>query len=55
MRPLTPESEMKLEQVLLSLLKFYKTHGLNLRSECQDQDRHNIGVITESQVRFLEF
>ena len=51
-RPLTPESEMKLEQVLLSLLKYYQTHGLNLRASCQDQDRHNIGVITESQVQF---
>jgi len=49
LRPLSPSKEARLGQLLFSLQKFYKYRGINLRTCCEDFDRHHIGVIQESQ------
>ena len=48
--PLSSEKEARIEELLRSLQRFYKYRGLNLRTACEDFDRHHIGVIQESQV-----
>lgn len=49
LRPLTGESEQVIEDLLRSLASYYKYRGINLRTCCEDFDRHHIGVIQESQ------
>ena len=49
-RPLSPDSEVRLEKILLGLVTYYKYRGVNLRTSCEDFDRHHIGVINETQV-----
>ena len=50
LRPLSAESEKQIENLLRSLSKYYQYRGINLRTCCEDFDRHHIGVIQESQV-----
>ena len=50
LRPLSPASEAKIEGLLRQLQRYYKYRGVNLRTCCEDFDRHHIGVIQESQV-----
>ena len=52
-RPLSPDSEVRLEQILLGLVTYYKYRGVNLRTSCEDFDRHHIGVINETQVYMI--
>lgn len=49
-RPLGSEEERILEALLIGLQKYYAYRGINLRTCCDDFDRHHIGVIQESQV-----
>ena len=49
-RPLSPNSEGRLEEILRALAQHYAYRGINLRTECENFDWHNIGVINESQV-----
>ena len=49
--PISPNSEGRLEQILRALAQHYTYRGINLRTECENFDWHNIGVINESQVR----
>lgn len=48
-QPLAPGEEGRIESLLRSLQKFYQYRGINLRTSCEDFDRHHIGVIKESQ------
>ncbi|CAH1794695.1 unnamed protein product [Owenia fusiformis] len=48
-RPLSPASEKRIENLLERMQQFYKYHGINLRTSYRDFDRHHIGVVTESQ------
>ncbi|XP_013383058.1 uncharacterized protein LOC106153608 [Lingula anatina] len=48
-RPLSPKSESRLEELLKHMGQFYKYHGINLRTCYEDFDRHHIGKVTESQ------
>lgn len=49
LHPLDPDHEQKIEQLLRRLAQFYQYRGINLRTSCEDFDRHHIGVIQESQ------
>ncbi|KAL4239473.1 hypothetical protein ACF0H5_000288 [Mactra antiquata] len=48
-RPLSPQSERRLIQLLKHIEQFYCYHGINLRTCYEDFDRHHMGVVTESQ------
>lgn len=48
-RPLSPDSEKYMEQLLRRLQAFYKRRGIFLRILCGDFDQHKLGLITESQ------
>ena len=52
-RPISPDSVSKLEKLLRALAEHYRYRGINLRTECEHFDWHNIGVINESQVIFF--
>ena len=49
-RPLSPASLAKCEDLLMRLARFYKYHGINIKTCYADFDKHHIGVVTESQV-----
>ncbi|XP_071953709.1 uncharacterized protein [Antedon mediterranea] len=48
-RPLSPAFQHKINRVLQSLAPYYKYHGINIRTSFEDFDKHNIGLVTESQ------
>lgn len=48
-RPLSPASLAKCEDLLMRLARFYKYHGINIKTCYADFDKHHIGVVTESQ------
>ena len=50
LRPLSPKSEQRIASVLHQLQQYYQYRGINLRTCCEDFDKHHIGVIQESQV-----
>ncbi len=50
LQPLGEAEEAHIEELLRRLAQFYKYRGINLRTCCEDFDRHHIGVIQESQV-----
>ena len=52
-RPLSPASLAKCEDLLMQLARFYKYHGINIKTCYADFDKHHIGVVTESQVYIL--
>lgn len=53
LRPLSPDSEKYMEQLLRRLQTFYQRRGIFLRVLCRDFDAHKTGIITESQARSL--
>lgn len=54
-RPLSPASLAKCEDLLMRLARFYKYHGINIKTCYADFDKHHIGVVTESQVSKMVF
>ena len=48
LRPLTPCSEQKLEEILQRSVKYCKIHGMNVRDAFKDFDPHNIGRISHT-------
>ena len=52
LRPLSPSSEKKIEDLLLRMQQYYRYHGINLRTCYEDFDKHHVGIVTESQVSF---
>jgi len=47
--PLSEGQEAHIVQLLRRLVGFYQYRGINLRTSCEDFDKHHIGVIQESQ------
>ena len=37
----------------MGLARFYKYHGINIKTCYADFDKHHIGVVTESQVNII--
>ncbi len=54
-RPLSPDAESKCLEILQRIAPHYQYHGISVKTCYEDFDRHNIGIITESQVcqRFI--
>jgi len=48
-RPISPASKAKVENLLQRIAPYYKYHGINIKTSYEDFDRHNIGLVTESQ------
>ena len=54
-RPISPELDAKCRDILERIAPHYEYHGISIKSCYEDFDRHNIGTITESQVRQLPY
>ncbi|XP_064617922.1 uncharacterized protein LOC135482031 [Liolophura sinensis] len=48
-RPLDPEGEKDLFNLLQKIQRYYQYHGINLRTCFSDFDKHHVGTVTESQ------
>lgn len=49
-QPLSPASLAKYDNILSKVALFYKYHGINIKCSYADFDKHNNGLVTESQV-----
>lgn len=48
-QPLSPASLAKYDNILSKVALFYKYHGINIKCSYADFDKHNNGLVTESQ------